>query len=171
MKALGIGLLVALMAWGIGFAWFIEIAGRAGSAPAHSDGIVAFTGGAERVERGAAHFDRGGASCCSRASAGGGACELAPRRRSDALAPAWRSGAADERQSARKPPPGPGRTRYSLLVVTASTAAPARWRNQPGAPNVALSASIVPADGPDTACMRLIAEEYVSTGHPSVAPR
>ena len=32
------------------FAWFVHLVGRPGQAPAHTDGIVAFTGGPERVE-------------------------------------------------------------------------------------------------------------------------
>jgi len=33
-----------------GFVWFMQIAGRPGEPPPHTDGIVALTGGAGRVE-------------------------------------------------------------------------------------------------------------------------
>lgn len=42
--------LVAGGAWGVGFAAFGEAAGRSGDAPPDADGIVALTGGAERVD-------------------------------------------------------------------------------------------------------------------------
>jgi uncharacterized SAM-binding protein YcdF (DUF218 family) len=41
---------VLLLGWAGGFVWFIVIANRAEPAPPHADGIVALTGGAERVE-------------------------------------------------------------------------------------------------------------------------
>jgi uncharacterized SAM-binding protein YcdF (DUF218 family) len=41
---------MGLLAWVLGFAWFVNLAGRGPRAPAHTDGIVAFTGGPERVE-------------------------------------------------------------------------------------------------------------------------
>ncbi len=50
MPVLGGCLLAALLAWSAGFAWFIHIATRPVPPPPHADGIVAFTGGAERVE-------------------------------------------------------------------------------------------------------------------------
>ena len=81
MKALGIGLLVALLAWVIGFAWFVQIAGRAGQAPEHSDGIVAFTGGAERVETALRLLaeQRGDKLLLSGIGGGAELAELAPR--------------------------------------------------------------------------------------------
>ena len=42
--------LVLLLAWGIGFAAFVRLATQKVPPPPHADGIVAFTGGAARVE-------------------------------------------------------------------------------------------------------------------------
>ncbi len=44
-----IGAATLALAWSIGFAWFVHIAGRPADLPAHADGIVALTGGADRV--------------------------------------------------------------------------------------------------------------------------
>jgi uncharacterized SAM-binding protein YcdF (DUF218 family) len=44
----GLGMLV--LAWAAGFAWFVHRTGSAEPLPAHADGIVALTGGTERVE-------------------------------------------------------------------------------------------------------------------------
>jgi uncharacterized SAM-binding protein YcdF (DUF218 family) len=43
-------LLIVLAAWAIGFAWFMRSAVRSAETPPHADGIVALTGGAERVQ-------------------------------------------------------------------------------------------------------------------------
>ena len=43
-------LLLPLLAWSAGFAWFVHAAQRPGEPPPESDGIVALTGGAGRVE-------------------------------------------------------------------------------------------------------------------------
>lgn len=45
-------LLLALLAWIGGFAWFVHGALQAGPPPPHADGIVVLTGGADRVQRG-----------------------------------------------------------------------------------------------------------------------
>lgn len=50
LLVLGGSLLVALLAWGAGLVWFVRMASRPPPPPPHADGIVAFTGGAERVE-------------------------------------------------------------------------------------------------------------------------
>lgn len=42
-------LIVAALAWAAGFGWFLDAAGREPPTPAHADGIVALTGGADRV--------------------------------------------------------------------------------------------------------------------------
>ena len=42
--------LLAVVAWGAGLAWFVRGALRPGGAPPDADGIVALTGGAERIE-------------------------------------------------------------------------------------------------------------------------
>lgn len=45
-------LIVAVLAWGGGFLWFVQLAGNAGAPPPHADGIVVLTGGADRVRTG-----------------------------------------------------------------------------------------------------------------------
>ncbi|MGI3777833.1 MAG: YdcF family protein [Janthinobacterium lividum] len=42
--------LAAVLAWGAGLAWFVRGALQPGEAPPDADGIVALTGGAERIE-------------------------------------------------------------------------------------------------------------------------
>lgn len=48
--AAGLLLLSGSCTWGAGFAWFTLAARRPGAIPAQADGIVALTGGAERIE-------------------------------------------------------------------------------------------------------------------------
>jgi uncharacterized SAM-binding protein YcdF (DUF218 family) len=50
--AAAMALLVAVLFWGAGFAWFLRIATRPPVTPPVADGIVVLTGGAERVETG-----------------------------------------------------------------------------------------------------------------------
>ncbi len=45
-----LGLVALALAWAGGFAWFIHLTGGTAPLPARADGIVALTGGAERVE-------------------------------------------------------------------------------------------------------------------------
>lgn len=49
-KALAAGLLAAAAVWSGGFVWFIRVAERPADLPPVADGVVALTGGAERVE-------------------------------------------------------------------------------------------------------------------------
>ena len=168
MKALGIGLLVALMAWGIGFAWFIEIASRAGSAPAHSDGIVAFTGGAERVETALRLLaeQRGDKLLLSGIGGGAELAELAPRAGVDPTPLASRvtlgRSATTTRGNAQETAAwARANAIHSLLVVTASYHMP---RALAELPDVALyPLPVVSAERPGNATvpLRLIAEEYV----------
>jgi uncharacterized SAM-binding protein YcdF (DUF218 family) len=172
MKALGIGLLVALMAWGIGFAWFIEIAGRAGSAPAHSDGIVAFTGGAERVETALRLLaeQRGDKLLLSGIGGGAELAELAPRAGVDPTPLASRvtlgRSATTTRGNAQETAAwARANAIHSLLVVTASYHMPRALAELSRAlPDVALyPLPVVSAERPGNATvpLRLIAEEYV----------
>jgi uncharacterized SAM-binding protein YcdF (DUF218 family) len=46
----GAGILAGSLTWGAGFLWFIQRVGRPTEPPPQADGIVALTGGAERVE-------------------------------------------------------------------------------------------------------------------------
>ncbi len=50
--ALSLVAVLAIGAWGAGFAWFVHGALREGSLPSRADGIVVLTGGADRVETG-----------------------------------------------------------------------------------------------------------------------
>lgn len=50
LRLCGIAGLTLLLAWGAGFVWFVRAASRPAPPPPHADGIVAFTGGAARVE-------------------------------------------------------------------------------------------------------------------------
>ena len=50
LRGAGALALVAVLAWGAGLAWFVQAALRPGEQPPVADGIVALTGGAERIE-------------------------------------------------------------------------------------------------------------------------
>jgi uncharacterized SAM-binding protein YcdF (DUF218 family) len=69
----GIGLLCLLAAWGAGFLWFIEAVARQVVTPPHAEGIVAFTGGADRVETALRLLAEGRADKLLLSGVGGGA--------------------------------------------------------------------------------------------------
>jgi uncharacterized SAM-binding protein YcdF (DUF218 family) len=172
MKALGVGLLVALLAWVMGFAWFIQIAGRAAEAPAHSDGIVAFTGGAERVETALRLLAENRGDKLLLSGIGGGAelAEFAPRAGVDPAALASRvtlgRSATTTRGNAQETAAwARANAIHSLLVVTASYHMPRALAELSRAlPDVALyPLPVLSADRPGYAALplRLIAEEYV----------
>ena len=50
VRLAGALVLVAVLAWGAGLAWFVHAAMQPGESPPDADGIVALTGGAERIE-------------------------------------------------------------------------------------------------------------------------
>src|SRR5512133_954705 len=80
----GVGACVAaaLLAGAAGFAWFVHLAGgHAAGVPEHTDGIVAFTGGPERVETALRLLAEGRADRVLLSGIGGGAelSELARR--------------------------------------------------------------------------------------------
>ena len=172
MKALGIGLLVALLAWVIGFAWFVQIAGRAGQAPEHSDGIVAFTGGAERVETALRLLaeQRGDKLLLSGIGGGAELAELAPRAGVDPTALASRvtlgRSATTTRGNAQETATWARANEiHSLLVVTAAYHMPRALAELSRAlPDVMLyPLPVLSAERPGygTVPLRLIAEEYV----------
>ncbi len=74
-------LLVPALAWAAGFAWFVLASGRAAPSPPQADGIVALTGGAERVETALRLLAQGRAPLLLVSGTGGGAVlpELASR--------------------------------------------------------------------------------------------
>ncbi len=49
-RLVGAAALLAVLAWGAGLAWFVHSALQPGEVPPDADGIVALTGGAERIE-------------------------------------------------------------------------------------------------------------------------
>jgi uncharacterized SAM-binding protein YcdF (DUF218 family) len=81
MKRLWLLLLAPVVAWTVGFAWFALISGRAPPPPPEADGIVALTGGAERVETALRLLADGRAPRLLVSGTGGGALlpELASR--------------------------------------------------------------------------------------------
>jgi uncharacterized SAM-binding protein YcdF (DUF218 family) len=171
-KALGIGLLVILLAWGIGFAWFMHLAGRAGQAPAHVDGIVAFTGGAERVETALRLLaeQRGDKLLLSGIGGGAELTELARRAGVDPVSLASRvtlgRSATTTRGNAQETAAwARANAIHSLLVVTASYHMPRALAELSRAlPDVALYPLPVllgERPGHNAVPLRLIAEEYV----------
>lgn len=70
----GLGCVAALGAalWAGGFAWFVHAATRIAEPPAHADGIVVLTGGAERIEAGLRLLAEGRAERLLISGVGGG---------------------------------------------------------------------------------------------------
>jgi uncharacterized SAM-binding protein YcdF (DUF218 family) len=50
LRALSVFMLAGLVALGAGFVWFVIVAEQPARPPPHADGIVALTGGADRIE-------------------------------------------------------------------------------------------------------------------------
>jgi uncharacterized SAM-binding protein YcdF (DUF218 family) len=61
------------LAWGIGFAWFLHLVAKPAGPPTHADGIVAFTGGPDRVETALRLLTEGRADRLLLSGIGGGA--------------------------------------------------------------------------------------------------
>jgi uncharacterized SAM-binding protein YcdF (DUF218 family) len=180
------GLVAGAIGLGGGFAWFVHQAGRPAQVPDHTDGIVAFTGGPERVETALRLLAAGRAERLLLSGIGGGAelFELAHRAGVDPLplasrvtidrsASTTRGNAADTADWAR------ANGVRSLLVVTASYHMPRAMTELARVlPEVALyPMPVVPVDRPDrpTAPLRLMAEEYIkflatTTGLSAVLP-
>jgi uncharacterized SAM-binding protein YcdF (DUF218 family) len=74
-------------AWLAGFAWFVRTTGLAGPPPPHADGIVVFTGGADRVET-ALHLLAEGRADKMLISGVGGATEFRVLARRAGVSPA-----------------------------------------------------------------------------------
>jgi uncharacterized SAM-binding protein YcdF (DUF218 family) len=126
-SGMGMGVLAVVLAWGIGFAWFLHQVGKPAEIPAHADGIVAFTGGPDRVETALRLLSEGRADRLLLSGIGGGAelaelahragvdpMPLAPHVTIDRTATTTRSNAIETAAWAR------ANAIHSLLVVTAS---------------------------------------------------
>lgn len=83
---MGVGALLVLGSWLAGFVGFMQMANRAPAVPAHADGIVALTGGADRVET-ALHLLANGRADWLLISGIGPGIELAPLARRAGLDP------------------------------------------------------------------------------------
>ena len=175
-RALTIGTAIAVigvaLAFGVGFAWFVHRVEMPGQAPPHTDGIVAFTGGPERVETALRLIAEGRADRLLLSGIGGGAelaelarragvdpRPLAARVMIDRSATTTRGNAADTAAWARD------NGIHSLLVVTSAYHMPRALAELARAlPEVTLYP--LPAAPPDrsdrTALpLRLVAEEYI----------
>jgi uncharacterized SAM-binding protein YcdF (DUF218 family) len=168
----GIGVIAALLAWGTGFAWFVHLTGQGGQVPAHADGIVAFTGGADRVETALRLLAERRGDKLLLSGIGGGAelAELAPRAGVDPtlLAPRVTLGrsAMTTRGNAQETASWARANEIrSLMVVTAAYHMPRALAELSRAlPEVTLHPLPVvfsQRSGHAAVPLRLIAEEYV----------
>jgi uncharacterized SAM-binding protein YcdF (DUF218 family) len=181
-----IGLLAGAAAFGGGFAWFVRLADRPAQTPSHADGIVAFTGGPERVETALRLLAEGRGDRLLLSGIGGGAelVELARRAGVDPLPLASRvtidRSAATTRENAAETA-GWARANgiRSLLVVTASYhMLRALTELERALPEATLyPMPVPPAERPDRGGppLRLMAEEYIkflatTTGLSAVLP-
>ena len=92
LGAFGVGLLSVMLALVASFAWFVHLVNRPGQAPAHADGIVALSGGPERVATALRLLSQGRADRLLLSGIGGGA-ELAELSRGagvDPMSLSWR---------------------------------------------------------------------------------
>lgn len=172
--ASGIGIIVAVivLGWAIGFAWFVHIVGRPAQIPPHTDGIVAFTGGPERVETALRLLADGRAERLLLSGIGGGAelGELAHRAGVDPLPLAARvtidrSATSTHANAAETAAWARANGIRSLLVVTSSYHMPRALAELARAlPEAALyPLPVVRPERADRATtpLRLIAEEYM----------
>jgi uncharacterized SAM-binding protein YcdF (DUF218 family) len=168
---LGVALVVAL-AWGIGFAWFVHLVGQPSQTPPNAEGIVAFTGGPDRVETALRLLAQGRADRLLLSGIGGGAelAELAHRAGLDPLPLATRvtiDRSATTTRGNAKETAAWARAHHirSLLVVTASYHMPRALAELARAlPETTLyPLPVVPAERSNrtAAPLRLIAEDYI----------
>ncbi len=168
---MGLGVLLVLGSWLAGFVGFVRLANRAPGVPAHADGIVGLTGGADRVER-ALHLLADGRADWLLISGIGPGIELTPLARRAGLdsgplagrvtlgrhATSTRGNAAETAAWAQT------KDIHTLIVVTA-------WYHMPRAltelhralPDVALEPAPVEPEAsrqPDLVMARLLMEEY-----------
>ncbi len=174
-RRLGLLLLTPVLAWAMGFAWFVLTSTRHAPPPPAADGIVALTGGAERVETALRLLAEGHAPRLLVSGTGGGALlpELASRAGLDPgeLVPRVTLGrrATTTRGNAEETAAwATDNGIHSLLVVTAGYHMPRAMTELSRAlPGVALyPVPVTPPAMQGTAWMRhpgsvrLLAEEY-----------
>lgn len=163
----GVGAITIVLAWLAGFAWFLHLVGRPAQLPPHADGIVAFTGGPDRVETALRLLAEGRADKLLLSGIGGGAelSELARLADIDPLPIAARvtlgRNATTTRGNAIETAAWVRADAiHSLLVVTAAYHMPrALAELSRSAPAVDLY--LVPVAGSRHVPLRLLAEEYV----------
>lgn len=183
LAVLGAGLLAVVLACGIGFAWFIHLVGELPREPPHVDGIVAFTGGPERVETALRLLADGRGDKLLLSGIGGGAelGELAHRAGVEAMPLATRvtigrNATTTRGNAAETAAWATANDVHSLLVVTASYHMPRAMTELARAlPDVTLYPLPVVTPGKAGIPLRLIAEEYVKflatrTGLSSMLP-
>lgn len=170
LAGLGGGLLGVPLLWLAGFVWFLTRADYPMPLPPHADGIVAFTGGAERVETALRLLAEGRADRLLLSGIGGGAelAELAHRAGLDPAPLAARvtlgRGAATTRGNARETAAwAAANAIHSLVVVTAFYHMPRAVielrRALPGA--ILYPLPVLAPDLPGRGVpLRLMAEEY-----------
>lgn len=175
---------VAMLACTAGFAWFLHLADSRAQAPAHADGIVAFTGGPERVETALRLLADGRADRLLLTGIGGGAelSELAHRASVDPLSLAPRvtidrSAATTKGNAMATADWARSNNIHSLLVVTAAYHMPrALTELARTLPGVMLHPfPVAPPERPTEPALRLMAEEYLkflatATGLTTVLP-
>ncbi len=163
----GIGTIAIVLAWLAGFGWFLHLVGMPAQLPPHADGIVAFTGGPDRVETALRLLAQNRADKLLLSGIGGGAelSELARLADVDPLplvakvtigrnAMTTRGNAIETAGWAR------ANTIHSLLVVTAAYHMPrALAELSRSVPTIDLYP--VPVAASRHVPLRLLAEEYV----------
>jgi uncharacterized SAM-binding protein YcdF (DUF218 family) len=163
---------VLLLGWAAGFGWFLHrVIADAPSVPAHADGIVALTGGAERIET-ALHLLAEGRARRLLVSGVGRATEFHEMARRAGVDPALgvevtlgRAAASTRGNAAETAEWARGHGVRTLIVVTAGYHMPrALAELSHSLPDVMLyPVPVWPSslrDGPDLAALRLFAGEY-----------
>lgn len=163
----GLAVIMALLAWLAGFVWFLHVVGRTTEIPSHTDGIVAFTGGPDRVETALRLLDEGRADHLLLSGIGGGAelpelAHLAGLRATPLYARVTlgRSATTTRGNAVETAAWARAASIQSLLVVTASYHMPrAMGELSRALSNVRLYP--VPVSTGRATPLRLLAEEYV----------
>ncbi len=184
LVGLSVCVATAMLACAAGFVWFVHLADSRAQAPVHADGIVAFTGGPERVETALRLLADGRADRLLLSGIGGGAelSELAHRAGVDPLPLAPRvtidrNAATTKGNALATADWAHSNNIRSLLVVTAAYHMPrALTELTRTLPGVALHPlPVAPPDRSTESPLRLMAEEYIkfiatATGLTTVLP-